>query len=87
MGAATTRGVYGVTPTRPVRPTTLAGVGNGSNEDRFVRAPGVLWRRSADVVLARTVADPGIIELGGTGVLLWLALVEPLISSQRNWLR
>ena len=46
-------------------------------ERRFVRAPEVLWRQVADLILLRTVADPEIAQLSGTGVLLWLALVEP----------
>lgn len=57
-------------------------MGDRASDDRFVRASGVLWRQSADVVLARTISDPGIIEVGGTGVLLWLALVEPLTAEQ-----
>ena len=44
---------------------------------RFARAPDSLWRQLADVVLVRTVADPQIVELSGTGFLLWVALVEP----------
>lgn len=47
-------------------------------QSRFVRAAEVLWRRLADVILVRTVADPEIVELLGTGVLLWVALVEPV---------
>jgi len=47
---------------------------------RFVRAPEVLWRQLADATLARTVANPEIVELRGTGVLLWMALVEPVTA-------
>jgi hypothetical protein len=47
---------------------------------RFVRAREVLWRQLADATLVRTVADPEIVELRGTGVLLWLALVEPVTA-------
>ena len=49
---------------------------------RFARAPEVLWRQLAGVILIRTVADPGIVELSGTGVLLWLALVEPVTAGE-----
>jgi hypothetical protein len=45
---------------------------------RFVRAPNLLWRQSAGVILARTVADAEIVEVSGTGLLLWLALLEPV---------
>lgn len=51
-------------------------------ESRYVRAPGVLWRQSADVMLVRTVSDPDILELSGTGLLLWLALVEPATAAE-----
>ncbi len=47
---------------------------------RFVRAPEVLWRQLDSVVLVRTVADPEVVELFGTGVLLWVALVEPVTA-------
>lgn len=49
---------------------------------RFVRTAGVLWRQSADVVLVRSISDPEIIELGGTAVLLWLALVQPVSGGE-----
>lgn len=52
------------------------------HESCFVRAPEVLWRQLADVILVRTVADPGIVELSGTGVLLWVALVEPVTAGE-----
>ena len=56
-----------------------AGTTSDSNqESRFVRAPEVLWRQLADAVLIRTVANPDVVELFGTGVLLWAALVEPV---------
>jgi hypothetical protein len=42
----------------------------------------VLWRQVAGVILVRTVADPDIVELFGTGVLLWMALVEPVTASE-----
>ncbi len=85
--------VYGVTRPWPWRPIPSAAMGNGpaatistgadlDGESRFVRAPDVLWRQSADVVLIRTLSDPTVIELGGTGVLLWLALVEPVTARE-----
>ncbi|MCA1842384.1 MAG: PqqD family protein [Actinobacteria bacterium] len=48
------------------------------DESRFVRNPAALWRQTAGVVLVRTVDDPEIVELSGTGVLLWLALSDPV---------
>lgn len=51
-------------------------------EGRFVRSSQVLWRQVADVVLLRTVTDAQIVELSGTGVLLWLALVEPITARE-----
>jgi hypothetical protein len=36
----------------------------------------------ADAVLVRTVADPEIVELNGSGVLLWTALIEPLTPGE-----
>src|SRR3954466_6259542 len=47
-------------------------------ESRFVRNPEVLWRQVTDVILVRTVTNREIVELFGTGVLLWAALVEPV---------
>jgi hypothetical protein len=52
------------------------------HDSRFVRAPEVLWRQLADVILVRTVADSEIVELCGTGVLLWVALVEPVTAGE-----
>src|SRR5690348_5572211 len=49
---------------------------------RFVRATDVLWRRSAGVVMVRTVARSEVLELSGTGVLLWLALGEPITAGE-----
>jgi hypothetical protein len=51
-------------------------------EGLFVRAPEVLWRQLVGVILIRTVADPEIIELFGTAVLLWLALAEPISAGE-----
>src|SRR5437660_567463 len=51
-------------------------------ESRFVRAPEVLWRQVAGVVLLRTVAEAEIVELSGTGLLLWLGLVEPITAGE-----
>ena len=50
--------------------------------NHFVRAPEVLWRQVADRILVRTVADPEIVELFGTGVFLWVALVEPVTAGE-----
>ena len=52
----------------------------GDHESRFVRAREVLWRQLDGVVRVRTVADPEVVELSGTGVLLWVALVEPVTA-------
>ncbi len=60
-------------------------MGNGpefGGESRFVRSPEVLWRQSADVLLVRTLSDSDVIELGGSAVLLWLALLEPATADQ-----
>ena len=51
-------------------------------ESRFVRNPGVLWRQVAGVILLRTVDGPQTVELFGTGVLLWLALAEPITAGE-----
>jgi len=51
-------------------------------ECRFVRARESLSRQLAGVVLVRTVADPEVVELWGTGVLLWAALVEPATAEE-----
>jgi hypothetical protein len=48
----------------------------------LVRSPEALWRQAGRVVLVRTVADPHVTELFDTGVLLWLALVEPITASE-----
>jgi coenzyme PQQ synthesis protein D (PqqD) len=48
---------------------------------RFVRSP-VLWRQVAGVILVRSVADPEIVELSGTGTLLWFALTEPATAGE-----
>ena len=42
----------------------------------------MLWRQLTGVTLVRTVADPEIVELCGTGVLLWMALVEPVTAGE-----
>ena len=42
----------------------------------------MLWRQLDGVVLVRTVADPEVVELFGTGVLLWVALVEPVTAGE-----
>jgi len=55
---------------------------DSDHESSFVRAPEVLWRQVAGVILIRTVAEPEIVELSGTGVLLWLALVEPITAGE-----
>lgn len=59
--------------------TPVTGV---DHESRFIRAPEVLWRQLDDVVLVRTVANPEVVELIGTGVLLWVALVEPITADE-----
>jgi hypothetical protein len=41
-----------------------------------------LWRELAGVTLVRTVDLPEVIELWGTGVLLWAALVEPATADE-----
>ena len=74
------------------RPVASAGLGHEpapaetasdfDHESRFVRAPEVLWRQLAGVILIRTVADPEIVELFGTGVLLWVALVQPVTAAE-----
>jgi hypothetical protein len=51
------------------------------SERRFVRAPDALWRQVGDVVLVRTVSHPEIVELFGTGVLLWLGLLQPTTAA------
>lgn len=51
-------------------------------EVRFVRAPESLWRELAGVTLVRTVDDPEVVELWGSGVLLWAALVEPVTADE-----
>jgi len=45
---------------------------------RFVRARESLWRELAGVTLVRTVDDSEVVELWGTGTLLWTALAEPV---------
>jgi hypothetical protein len=47
---------------------------------RFVRAPESLWRDLPGVSLVRTVEDPEVVELWGSGVLVWAALVEPVTA-------
>lgn len=49
---------------------------------RFVRAPESLWRELTGVTLVRTVDDPEVVELWGTGVFLWAALVEPVTANE-----
>lgn len=51
-------------------------------ETRFVRGADVLWRRVAGVILVRTVDNPEVVELSGTGLLLWLALHEPVTARE-----
>src|SRR2546423_474414 len=58
---------------------TASDIDHGS---RFVRAPESLWRELAGVTLVRTVDVPEIVELSGTGVLLWAALVEPISADE-----
>lgn len=60
---------------------TVSGAGF-DNGDRFVRDPGVLWRDAAGVTLVRRVDDPEVVELFDTGVLLWLALLEPVTARE-----
>jgi hypothetical protein len=56
-------------------------VGSGLDpEALFVRSPEALWRQAGRVVLVRTVSEPHVVELFDTGVLLWLALVEPITA-------
>lgn len=52
---------------------------------RFVRAPASLWRELTGVTLVRTVDDPEVIELWGTGALLWEALKEPVTLDELAW--
>jgi hypothetical protein len=52
------------------------------HKNRFVRVSEVLWRQVGGVILVRTVADPEVVELFGTGVLLWLALLEPITAGE-----
>lgn len=49
---------------------------------RFARAPDALWREMAGVTLIRTVDLPEVVELRGTGLLLWAALVEPATADE-----
>ena len=42
----------------------------------------MLWRQLEGVVLIRTVADPEVVELYGTGVLMWMALAEPVSAGE-----
>jgi hypothetical protein len=49
---------------------------------RFVRTEESLWRQVADVTLVRTVNQPDVVELRGTGALLWVALVEPVTVAE-----
>jgi hypothetical protein len=51
-------------------------------DEHFVRAPGVLWRHVAGTVLLRTLTDPGIVELSGSSVLIWLALGNPVSAGE-----
>jgi hypothetical protein len=51
-------------------------------EALLVRSPEALWRQAGRVILVRTVSDPEIVELFDTGVLLWLALAEPINVSE-----
>jgi coenzyme PQQ synthesis protein D (PqqD) len=48
----------------------------------FVRAQESLWRQLAGVTLVRTVDNPEVVELWGTGLLLWAALVEPVTADE-----
>ena len=67
-------------------------VGNGATggepssgldpDRRFVRAPDALWRQVGAVILVRTVSHPEIVELSGTGVLLWLGLLQPTTANE-----
>jgi len=52
------------------------------HEDRFVRAPSVLWRQLGRTVLLRTVTEPELVELSGSSVLLWLALARPASAGE-----
>lgn len=52
------------------------------HESLFVRAEEVLWRQLHDVVLVRTVADPEVTALSGTGILLWLAVSQPVTAHE-----
>lgn len=45
---------------------------------RYVREPGVLWRRSGDQVLLMPAASLDVCVLGETGLALWEALAEPV---------
>lgn len=51
-------------------------------EALIVRSPDSLWRHAGRVILVRTVSDPEIVELFDTGVLIWLALAEPITASE-----
>ena len=52
------------------------------DRSRFARAPDALWREMAGVTLIRTVDLPEVVELRGTGLLLWAALVEPATADE-----
>lgn len=49
-----------------------------NDDGRFIRAQDSLWRQFADVTLVRTVGNPEVVELWGTGALLWTVLIEPV---------
>ena len=61
------------------RPTTTS---EFRPEGRFVRAPDTLWRELSGVTLVRMVDDPEVVELWGTGVLIWAALAEPVLADE-----
>lgn len=56
------------------------GPGGPTSARRFVRADGVVWRRSGEAViaLAADAGDSEVVELSGTGVALWDVLAEPV---------
>ena len=62
-----------------------APVENASNfghDSHFVRRQDTLWRQVAGAILVRTVADAEIFELNGSGVLLWIALEDPVTADE-----
>ena len=49
---------------------------------RYVREPGVLWRRSGDRLLLMPSRSSDVCVLEATGLALWDALAEPAALSE-----